>query len=484
MSDVQSVTAKPKARANTLPGPWVKWLTLWHRWAGVVLCLMFCIWFSTGAVMVFVPFPALDPAERDAHGEIIRLSDVKIAPGIALAGDPNASLHMVSVLGTPVYVRGGKEDVAIRADTGNPLLPLTPEQAGSIASAFSGAAVASVSKPVDYDQWVVHQQFDHLRPFYRVALKDRAHTELYVSQRTGELVQQTTESQRVLNWVGSVIHWIYITPIRKTFSLWDQVVWWISLAGLFLTVAGLTLGILRSSKSLKNVKRPRITPFRGWLEWHHKLGLFAGILVLVWIFSGWLSMDHGRLFSNGEMLPQAEATYQGGGLANILKPVTPASLAGYNGATRLDFSAVAGQAVVSAKGPSLETQVDDQLVLSGLKAVWGDAAPKALAPVSLNATYALAEGLAGRVRLAHLGDKGRTDLYIDGASGRILVVMDASRAAYAWVYYVFHTWNYPWLATHPIIHNTLVLLLLLAGFSFSLTSLIVAVKRLRLTLKV
>ncbi len=481
MVDLKSITVAPKGRPHNLPAPWVKWLTLWHRWAGVVLCLMFCVWFVTGSVMVFVPFPALAPADRDARSEVIPLDQVKLAPSQILATDKNADLHLIGVLGTPVYVRSAPHDITVRADTGAALAPLSPGQAGTIATHFAGVPVKSVSAPFDYDQWVVHQQFDHLRPFYRVRLDDPAHTELYVSRITGEVAQRTTGSERVLNWVGSVIHWIYITPVRKTFSLWDQLVWWISLAGLVLTIAGFVLGILRTSKSLKNVKRPRITPFRGWLEWHHKLGLFAGILVLFWIFSGWLSMDHGRLFSNGEMLPAGQALYQGSDLSTALADVTPKSLAKFPGATRLDFNSVAGHSIVAASGPKLYAPVDDDLILAGLRSVWKDATPAQLEHPSLTGTYALAEGLAGPVRLAHLSDPGHTDVYIDGATGRITVVMDRSRAAYAWVYYALHTWNFPWLATHPIVHNTLILLLLLAGFSFSLTSLIVAVKRLRLT---
>jgi len=40
------------------------------------------------------------------------------------------------------------------------------------------------------------------------------------------------------------------------------------------------------------------------MRWHHVIGLLASIVVLVWMLSGWLSMDHGRLFS----LPGASAT--------------------------------------------------------------------------------------------------------------------------------------------------------------------------------
>src|SRR4051812_11508668 len=37
-----------------------------HRWLGVAFCLFFAMWFATGIVMHFVPFPALTDSERIA----------------------------------------------------------------------------------------------------------------------------------------------------------------------------------------------------------------------------------------------------------------------------------------------------------------------------------------------------------------------------------------------------------------------------------
>jgi len=39
-------------------------LTLVHRWMGVSCCLLFAMWFASGIVMHFVPFPALTEVER------------------------------------------------------------------------------------------------------------------------------------------------------------------------------------------------------------------------------------------------------------------------------------------------------------------------------------------------------------------------------------------------------------------------------------
>src|SRR5271170_7626998 len=39
-------------------------IILLHRWLGVAFCLLFAMWFASGIVMHFVPFPALTETER------------------------------------------------------------------------------------------------------------------------------------------------------------------------------------------------------------------------------------------------------------------------------------------------------------------------------------------------------------------------------------------------------------------------------------
>ena len=41
-------------------------LVLIHRWLGVAFCLLFAMWFASGMVMHFVPFPSLEENERVA----------------------------------------------------------------------------------------------------------------------------------------------------------------------------------------------------------------------------------------------------------------------------------------------------------------------------------------------------------------------------------------------------------------------------------
>ena len=63
---------------------------------------------------------------------------------------------------------------------------------------------------------------------------------------------------------------------------------WLALGvGIFLTVTGLYLGVV----AWRPWRDARLTPFRGWMAWHHLTGLAAGVLTLTWVASGLVSMN-------------------------------------------------------------------------------------------------------------------------------------------------------------------------------------------------
>ncbi|HEX7759899.1 MAG TPA: PepSY domain-containing protein [Caulobacteraceae bacterium] len=472
----------------------MKGLVWFHRWVGVVLCALFAVWFATGAMMVFVAFPTLPPDDRFAHSEPIDLTRLGVSPSEAAARLPRRlDLRLVSLGGAPVYVGRGPvgQDLAISGQTGTPIQAVAATQAAQIAARFGGAASARVDGPFDYDQWNVHQQFDPLRPFYRVRLADPQATELYVSARTGEVVQRTRGYERACNWLGSVVHWIYFVPVRRTFALWDWTVWWIALAGLSTATAGVWLGVSRTAKKMRS-KRPSVSPFRGLMRWHHILGLAAGAFVLSWISSGWLSMDHGRLFSEGTATDQELRAYQGSAAAS--RTIAATDLQRLGPATRIDFQQVDGHAIAAARGPAgahilvtsalgaaVYSRLPTGLLADAIQAAWPQRSVSPLAAVPIDGAYAKAEGLPAGALLARLGGGPPLRVYVDGIDGRILVVMDRSREAYAWVYYMLHTYNFPGLSSRPVLRITILLIPLSLGFSFAITGLLVGIRRLRMT---
>jgi len=53
---------------------------LTHRWIGIVTCLLFAMWFVSGLVMLYVPFPELKHGEWFAGQRPIAWSEVRAVP--------------------------------------------------------------------------------------------------------------------------------------------------------------------------------------------------------------------------------------------------------------------------------------------------------------------------------------------------------------------------------------------------------------------
>src|SRR5262249_45199852 len=142
--------------------------------------------------------------------------------------------------------------------------------------------IASAHEEVD--QWTIGA-LQRDRPFYRFAFDDPGRTDIYVSGSAGQVMHWTTATQRFWNWLGTIPHFIYFLELRRNPPLWSQIVIWTSLFGAILTALGLYLGISQFRRGGK------VSPYRGWLYWHHIAGLVFGLFALTWAFSGLVSMN-------------------------------------------------------------------------------------------------------------------------------------------------------------------------------------------------
>ncbi|MGH7485241.1 MAG: hypothetical protein ACREMY_06490, partial [bacterium] len=296
-----------------------------HRWAGIVLCLFFSLWFVSGAILIYVPFPSLSQAARLRGAETVDVSRIVVSPGEAVRASAVGALdrlRVVNVDGRVIYVLQplGAPVRAVDAHSGIAIEAFDVATASRVAAGFAKLRVKRIEGPIDFDQWMVADEFDALRPFYRAEIADTIGTELYVSARSGEVVQWTHRHERAWNYLGAVVHWIYPTVLRRHWVVWDQVVWWLSLAGIIVASIGIWLGITRVPGRQRS-GRWKLTPFRGWLRWHHILGLSAGAIVFTWILSGWLSMDHGRLFSLPDPAEGRTARFRGVPLSEVAQSI-------------------------------------------------------------------------------------------------------------------------------------------------------------------
>ncbi|HEY0335897.1 MAG TPA: hypothetical protein VGC70_01045, partial [Burkholderiales bacterium] len=290
-------------------------LVLVHRWLGIALCVVYAMWFASGIVMHFVPYPSLTEAERIAGLAPIGAAAPRNAPAAAIA---TAGIHATRLRlqlrpdGLVYLVQGRSAVRALHAADLSSAAVHSERLALAIATEHArrrgiDASRAAFAALADDDQWTVANGLDAHRPLYRILLNDNAGTQLYVSSTTGEVVRDTTRRERTWNYVGSVAHWIYPTVLRRNGRAWDATVSTLSIAAALTALLGALLGLVR----LQIDHGRLVSPFRGWHAWHHWLGLGCMLFVLTWIVSGWLSIDNARVFSTGQLNAVEESNLVG-----------------------------------------------------------------------------------------------------------------------------------------------------------------------------
>ena len=464
----------------------MKLLVFLHRWLGIALGLFFAMWFFTGIVMMYVPFPSLSDADRLTYLSVIDTGQIAVSPGEAMAmcgSDTTDGLRLISIQARPAYVCSGSalRVQAVYADVAARVPPLSAKTVMSIVRVHVNEPIEHMSR-VEYDQWIVHQRFDPLRPFYRLEVQDNAGTHFYVSSLTGEIAQRTTRPQRFWNYLGAVAHWIYPTVLRKHWAVWDAVVWWLSAFGILSAISGVYLGVSHWVK-LRRSGQTALSPFSGWMKSHHILGLFSGVIVVSWIVSGWLSMDHGRLFSVPAATSEQMRAVQGLSLSEAGKRVSVKTLAGYQMARELTLHAFGSSEIIVAKNEQgvVDTpELDPEYIADVIDSALPDTSVVGYGVVPDRDTYThLREGQLppGTVRV-ELSDPGDSWLHIDAHSGEILSVLDRSRRVYRWLFNGLHSLDFPGLVEKRPLWDGVMLLLLVAGLFTSIAGVVVGSKRL------
>jgi uncharacterized iron-regulated membrane protein len=280
-----------------------KTLVFTHRYFGIAIGWLMLMWCLSGLVMLYVSYPELRNADRQALLSTLNLSDCCTLPQNLLPADTAIASVQIEMLADQPLLRIQPADAAaitINLHTGAVLESVTTAMALAAAQQHLsfGVAAPTLLGLIERDQWTVYPRYRAYRPLYHFALNDAVGTEVYVASTTGEVVQKTIRIQRFWNWLGAVPHWLYFTILRDNSELWSQVVIWCSLVGTFLTVFGLYLGVWQLRRKSDNALH---SPYRGWKYWHHVPGLLFGALVLTWVLSGLLSMTPwGLLESSGK----------------------------------------------------------------------------------------------------------------------------------------------------------------------------------------
>jgi hypothetical protein len=222
-----------------------------HRWLALIVGAQLLIWFTSGALMSFLPIGTV----RGEH-LVDRDSVAPLPPGVrfadpgkfsARAGAPVTAIrwHMIGSRAV-AEVTSGKKVQLFDAESGAPLPPID----GALATAIANAGWKSAAKPSSKPTRISSESSEYrgALPAWRIDFDDPDSTRVFVAADTGKITAVRTGTWRLYDffWGLHIMDWKnhenFNTPWLLAFAL----------GGLFLGLAGSVLLFLRWPFRRKN----------------------------------------------------------------------------------------------------------------------------------------------------------------------------------------------------------------------------------------
>nr|WP_314539299.1 PepSY domain-containing protein [uncultured Massilia sp.] len=481
-----------------------------HRWTGVAMCVLMVLWFASGMVMLFAGYPKLTPWERLGGLPPLAARACCVDPAVLPGVQDAQRLVLTSIRGTPHYVVTGQGGAIASFDaaTGRKEGPVGRDGALQAALSFLPGAGATYAGTVGEDRWTHSRALDAHRPLHVVDLGDAAATRLYVSSRTGQVVLDAPRAQRLWNFAGAWLHWLYMFRNQPSDPVWTWLVIVLSGVGTASALTGALNGIWRW-RFAGRYKSGAKTPFRETaMRWHHVLGLVFGAMVLAWIFSGLMSMNPLGVFDARGPEPDT-AAFAGGtpGARRLDIPVARALAllreAGF-APRELEWRVLGGEPFLLARDGADRTRivVVDAADRAGFAVLerWPDAPLLAAARRLMQGRPPAAERIdrydayyyarqeqsmygADERRLPVLRlvyeDTGATWVHLDPYTGEVASSLDRAQRLGRWLFNLLHSWDLPAMLDAGWLREAVLLVLGAGGLLFSATAVVIGARRLR-----
>ena len=478
-----------------------------HRWTGIAACVLMLLWFISGMVMLFVGYPKLTPWER--LGALPQLQLAGCCQALAQVDIPVDAREIVltTVAGAPVYrVRDGAGRPRLfDAASGQRLPPASRNTALASARAFVPGADARYLGLLQEDRWTHSRSLDAHRPLHQVQMMDAARTMLYLSSVTGEVVLDAPREQRLWNFVGAWLHWVYPLRNHSTDPVWNWIIIISSAVATLTALTGTVAGIWRW-RFAGRYKSGARTPYREpWMRWHHVTGLLFAGMVFAWIFSGLMSMNPFHIFDPQGRRPDL-AAWQGGSPAARQLDLTPPQaltlLAGQGfRAVELEWRVLDGQPYLLARDAAARTRLimrqDGQPVVREQwpQAPLLQAAAKLMPGIASRRDWLTAydayyygrepEAMMGAserrlpVLQLRFDDHQANWVYLDPYTGTVALGVDRRQRVSRWLFSFLHSWDLPPLLRSGPWRESVLILLSLGGLALSATGVVIGWRRLR-----
>ncbi len=478
-------------------------LYLAHRWFGVAMCALFAMWFSTGIIMMYVEYPELTEEERLAKLAPLDFDGVALSVDEAITAsrlDGDVGTITLSAIGArPAYrLRTDTGVVAVvYADDGSRFQGHSPTSALAAVQHSGFVAhreLATYDGTIEVDQWTVSAVLDEHRPLHRVLVGDERGTVVYVSDTTGQIVRDTHRTERLWNWLGSTLHWIYPYQLRRHVDLWTNLQIYLSVASIVSVATGAVIGVLRLR--LRRPYRGRdVSPYAGVAKWHHLLGLVSLVFLSTFTFSGLMSVTPWGLFDSASSEAEQVSRFMHGGEGDPSRwtAIDRQALARGGAVKEAEWRRVGGfmHAVVSRAADEREVLIEGVPGPDALRKV--RARIEATAPALVSDARVVRAALVteyddyyysrhNRYRplpayRVEFDDPESTWFYVDWTTGAVVLRYTKAARVQRWLYNGLHSLDFAFLTRHGAVWDATVIILCAVGFAFAATAGIVGWRR-------
>ena len=266
-----------------------------HSVTGTVIAVFFLMWFFTGLVLIYHPYPRLTDKQANHYREDIQadsLHDISYYTE-HLVADTIKSIKLNQRISQSLFkIETGDSTYNLcAADTTKKKKKVKFANVEAIAAKWVKAKPAKVDTLHEREQWILYERYEKAMPIYKFTYNDAEHHELFISGKTAEPQQFTTRTQRVWAWLGAIPHKFYYPCIRKDLDVWKTFITTGGIICLLAALSGLIYGIKIQTRVWRK-KRKMVNPYKkADYKWHHAIGLVFGIFIVGWGISGSLAMQ-------------------------------------------------------------------------------------------------------------------------------------------------------------------------------------------------
>ena len=448
-----------------------------HKYTGTVISVFFLMWFLSGLVLIYHPYPRVPEDMFNSKKETLPSSLPEIAYIRERAGDEITGLKVRQFQEqTLMDIKTKGKNFTLTTDTLHQIKPIDFKCVEKVAKHWTDAPVKKVDTLRKRSQWVLFSRYERELPIYKFHFEDKDKTHLFISGKTADVQQLTTSGTRFWAYIGAIPHKLYIPALRRNTQMWmDSFVVGASVC-LAAALTGFILGLYIFIRR-KRVKGVWGNPYRTrWQRVHFAAGLIFGIFLVSWAVSGLFAMkrvpqwlikteapyvfDKTRLWGKN-LLPLDAYKLSFNKVKEAYPQLKEITLARFAEVPAYIIIEGANERYLDASKEEVSIlDIPQQTIEDGFRRIYGDGVQIAVSKleeydnyyINLRQTYTLP---VYKVEV----DNNDEDLYYVSPEDGYIKYLNKNKKADRWLFNFLHYFNLPSLLSRPALWSAIIWIL-------------------------